>query len=118
MSPERLGNLPNSATPAADIYSFAMVMLKCITAELVLPHSAEFGHPPEQGRRQSYPDLNTSWVIRIYAGERPEMRSCRDLEVYTTSIENCWKVDPKARPTSEVVAAEHLKRLKEMRTLD
>eukprot|EP00971_Amphidinium_carterae_P308923 6138513-Amphidinium_carterae.1 len=120
MSPERLRDLPNSDAPAADIYSFAMVMVKCITAELVLRHNAEYGHPVEQGRRQSNPDFkHTSWVIRIYAGERPELPiGTRDLQTYQSSIENCWNGNPNQRPSSQAVAAEHLKRLKELRQLD
>eukprot|EP00971_Amphidinium_carterae_P005223 104257-Amphidinium_carterae.1 len=38
MAPERLTHLPSSDAPAADVYAFAMVVVKCITAKLVLPH--------------------------------------------------------------------------------
>eukprot|EP00971_Amphidinium_carterae_P174978 3468663-Amphidinium_carterae.1 len=101
MSPERLRNLPNSDAPAADIYSFAMVMAKCLTAELVLPHDEACGHRNEKQRRSSL-DLNITWVIRIYGGERPVLPiGTRDLETYQTSIENCWNGDPNQRPSSQ-----------------
>eukprot|EP00971_Amphidinium_carterae_P022246 438658-Amphidinium_carterae.1 len=92
MSPQRLRNAPNSDAPAADVYSFAMVMVKCIMAKLVLPHDPEYGHKNvQQQRRLSNSDdfcSNIEWSIRIYEGHRPELPpGTRDLDTYKAYIE-------------------------------
>eukprot|EP00971_Amphidinium_carterae_P288492 5728242-Amphidinium_carterae.1 len=111
MSPERLRD-SNSDSPAADIYAFAMVMTKCIIGRLAMRSNGEKSQLCRGG-------LDGQWVYRIAKGDRPELPSgIPDLGTYKTSIEKCWESDPAKRPSSEVVAAEHLKRLKELRTLD
>eukprot|EP00971_Amphidinium_carterae_P065856 1305013-Amphidinium_carterae.1 len=106
MSPERLTNVPNSDAPAADIYAFAMVMVKCITAKLVLPHDHKYGHKNVQQRRISNSNEdcpNTEWIIRIFDGNRPELPiGTRDLDTYVTNIKECWDGDPTQRPSSDV----------------
>eukprot|EP00971_Amphidinium_carterae_P303003 6020521-Amphidinium_carterae.1 len=107
MSPERLTD-SNSDHPAADIYSFAMVMTMCIAGRLVLQ---------SDGQRTKLVDgMDFNWVVRIAKGHRPELPSgTRDLETYKAYIEECWHGDPTQRPSSEVVAKQHLHRVKQLR---
>eukprot|EP00971_Amphidinium_carterae_P205459 4077482-Amphidinium_carterae.1 len=110
MSPERWRNPSQSAEPPADIYAFAMVMTKCITGQLSLPTNGESG-PRVDFRGESDYDMN--WVVRIYAGERPELApGTRDLDTYEPMILQCWSFYPMQRPSSAAVAEEHLERLK------
>eukprot|EP00971_Amphidinium_carterae_P062700 1241045-Amphidinium_carterae.1 len=91
-------------------------MVNCITAELVLPRDEAQGHVTELQRRQPKLDVNTSWIIRIYSGERPALLiETRDVSTYKASIEKCWTFEPAERPSSEVVAQQHLDRVKKLR---
>eukprot|EP00971_Amphidinium_carterae_P230891 4581761-Amphidinium_carterae.1 len=97
MSPERLRD-SNSDTPAADIYAFAMVMVSCLVGRLALLAPSDGRVPPPSAH-----GLNTDWLIRIYAGERPALPiGIRDLHTYKTHIEECWDGDPTQRPSSDV----------------
>eukprot|EP00971_Amphidinium_carterae_P291020 5779055-Amphidinium_carterae.1 len=89
-------------------------------AKLVLPHDPAYGHNNvQQQRRLSNSDdfcSNTEWSIRIYAGHRPKLPlGTRDLDTYKAYIEECWHSDPKQRPSSAVVAKQHLDRVKQLR---
>eukprot|EP00971_Amphidinium_carterae_P326547 6457409-Amphidinium_carterae.3 len=109
MSPERLKD-SNSDSPAADVYAFAMVMTKCVIGKLFMPSNGSRPH--------LVGGMDLNWVYRIYNGERPELPiGTRDLETYRTSIENCWESDPTRRPSSKVLAEEHLKCLKGLRSV-
>eukprot|EP00971_Amphidinium_carterae_P185269 3679023-Amphidinium_carterae.1 len=107
MSPERLEGTPHANAPPADIYAFAMVMVKCLTGALRLP-----GHSTSA----LVCGVDTAWLVRVMNDERPDLPAdTRDMAVYERSIRQCWMSEPTERPTGLEVAKLHLTRLKQLR---